>query len=444
MSKYVWIFFIGMLWVMLFPAAALGETNELQELIDRTQENEELLLEEKTYRGNIIIDKPMTVKGTKNTVIEGDRTDNVIEIASDDVHLDTLTVKKSGSGRDSEEEYSGIRVMGDHVWIQNVHISEVFHGIYLNSTSDVTITDSTIYGQRGERIADQGNGIHIVRSGTNVIENNYIEGTRDGIYVEYANHNEINNNTATQTRYGLHYMYSNNNHFKDNHFVGNTGGAAIMHSDHITLENNSFSFNQGSRSFGLIIQSSREIDVLDNQFHLNQRGLYLEQSTNNRVEGNEFFHNQIGVEIWTSATAHTFVKNKFNKNNSNLITVGGVSNNEWFENGVGNYWNAPMLDLDQDRVGDTPVEYTSALGELIEQNELTYLFLSSPAISIYEKMNELFSNQEVMAVDEYPLLTEENRSMTIAYIGVLLFAGALLVFFAKRRKHRWPIYGRKH
>jgi nitrous oxidase accessory protein len=429
---------------MLFPSAALAETNELQELIDQTPENEELILEDKTYHGNVIIDKPMTVTGTENTVIEGDSTDNVIEVASDDVNLDTLKVRKSGSGRDAEEEYSGIRVMGNRAVIHNVHLSEVYHGIYLNSTEDVTITDSMIYGQRGERVADQGNGIHVVRSGTNMIENNYIEGTRDGIFVEYSNHNEINNNTATETRYGLHYMYSNNNHFKDNHFVGNTGGAAIMHSDNIMLENNSFSFNQGSRSFGLIIQSSREIEVINNEFHLNQRGLYLEQSTNNRVEKNEFFHNQIGVEIWTSATAHIFVKNKFNNNNSNLITVGGVSNNEWHENGAGNYWNSPMLDLDQDGVGDSPIEYTSSLGELIERNELTYLFLSSPAITIYEKMNELFSNQEVMAVDEYPLMMDENRSVSITLIGAVFLITVLPVFIAKRRKNRWPIYGRKH
>ena len=50
--------------------------------------------------------------------------------------------------------------------------------------------------------------------------------------------------------------------------------AAIMHSDHILSENNKFSFNQGSRSFGLIVQTSRDVQILNNEFHLNQRGLY--------------------------------------------------------------------------------------------------------------------------------------------------------------------------
>ena len=148
-----------------------------------------------------------------------------------------------------------------------------------------------------------------------------------------------------------------------------------MHSDHILLENNTFSYNQGSRSFGLLIQASRDIEVLENQFHLNQRGLYIEQSTSNRVEGNELFYNQIGVEIWASATAHVFTKNIFNHNNSDVIAIGGYRGNEWFENGVGNYWNKPMFDLDQDGVGDSKFQYSSTLGSLLETNELSYFIL---------------------------------------------------------------------
>src|SRR5699024_12127092 len=127
---------------------------------------------------------------------------------------------------------------------------------------------------KGEgKLGEQGNGIHIARSsGSNVIEDNEIQNTRDGIFVEYSNYNEINRNTVRHTRYGLHYMYSNNNHFSENHFNNNLGGAAIMHSDHILLENNAISYNQGTRSFGLLIQPRRDIEVYDKTFNLNQRG----------------------------------------------------------------------------------------------------------------------------------------------------------------------------
>ncbi|MDQ0215625.1 nitrous oxidase accessory protein [Oikeobacillus pervagus] len=432
----IWILsIVASISLLIGALDASAESNPLQELIDGTPKGGELKLEAKTYNGNIVINKPLTIKGKKGTVINGDQTGNVIEVTSDDVTLANLTIKHSGMSRSSEEEYAGVRVMGDHTILKNLTITDSFHGIFLNKTKDVTITGTEITGQTTKNLGDQGNGIHIVRSGENKIVNNSIQGTRDGIYVEYSDNNKINHNTVTQTRYGLHYMYSNYNNFEKNYFNRNTGGAAIMHSDHIVLKNNSFSFNQGSRSFGLIVQTSRDIQVVNNEFHLNQRGLYLEQSTSNLIEGNDFFHNQIGIELWSSATAQTFLKNTFNKNISDVITVGGKSNNEWFKNKEGNYWNKPMVDLNQDQVGDTAFEYTSSLGELIEKNELAYLFLNSPAIKLYEKNNELFSNQKVMALDQYPLLKERNINYSLLFVvGIGLF---IILYFYKVRKKQF-------
>ncbi len=50
-----------------------AETNELQELIDNTPEKGVLELEAKTYEGNVVIKKPMTMKGQKGTKIHGDK-----------------------------------------------------------------------------------------------------------------------------------------------------------------------------------------------------------------------------------------------------------------------------------------------------------------------------------------------------------------------------------
>lgn len=434
--------FISM-WIVCLPSFVFAqESNTLQQLIDETPEAGILRLDNITYDGNVLIDKPMTIIGKENTIIRGDGTGNVIQIESDQVVLDGLQVKHSGMSRSSKEEYSGVRVMANQVTLKNLIISDSFHGIYLNKTKDITIENNHITGHGAASLGNQGNGIHIVRSGDNIIEKNTIEQTRDGIFVEYSNNNEIKNNMISGTRYGLHYMYSNNNYFEANQFTRNVGGAAIMHSDHILLEGNSFSYNQGSRSFGLIIQASRDIEVKHNDFHLNQRGLYLEQSTNNRIEGNDFFRNQIGIELWTSSTAHVFVKNKFHRNNSDVLTVGGESINEWYENGVGNYWNKPMLDLNQDGIGDAPLEYTSSLNELIEENELAYLFLNSPAIQIYEKANELFSNQKVMAIDKYPMVTGKSR-IPIGWL-ISIFIGVLAVlYFYKRGRCSCRIFGRK-
>lgn len=416
---------------LCIPALASGES--LQDLIDATPAGGTLQLEGKEYKGNVVITKPMTIIGTEKTIIKGDQTNNVIEIRSENTVLDQLKIEGSGMSRSSEEEYAGIRVMANGSVLQNITISDSYHGIYLNKTKDTLIKNSHVIGHGVDSLGNQGNGVQIARSSNNTILDSRFEKTRDGIFVEYSNDNVITGNTMTETRYGLHYMYSNFNEFKNNSFVRNTGGAAIMHSDHILLEDNKFSFNQGSRSFGLIIQTSRDVHVLNNEFHLNQRGLYLEQSTSNTIEGNDFFQNQIGIELWTSSTAHVFFENHFRKNRINALTVGGESNNEWFKNGVGNYWDTPMIDLNKDNVGDDPIEYTSALDKLVEDNELTYMFLASPAILIYEKLNGLLAGQKVMAYDKYPLMeTVEGRGRTAVIVGILavLIAGA---FYCRRR-----------
>lgn len=427
-------FVASLIFSTLFLLPTLASAESLQELINKTPADGTLQLEEKVYEGNVVIKKPMTLKGTDKTVIKGDQTGNVIEIRSDNTVLDHLTIKGSGMSRSSEEEYAAVRVMANGVALKNLTISDSYHGIYLNKTENTLIKKSHVIGHGVDSLGNQGNGVQIARSSNNTIQDSRFEKTRDGIYVEYSNNNVITGNTMTETRYGLHYMYSNLNTFKNNSFIGNTGGAAIMHSDHILLEGNKFSFNQGSRSFGLIIQTSRDVHVLNNEFHLNQRGLYLEQSTSNTIEGNDFFQNQIGIELWTSSTAHVFFKNHFRKNRINALTVGGESNNEWFKNGVGNYWDTPMVDLDNDGVGDDPIEYTSALDKLVEDNELTYMFLSSPAVLIYEKLNGLLASQKVMAYDKYPLIQAQKSpgwtTVVAALTFAILFAGAF--YFRKR------------
>jgi len=440
MKKVVVIFLTSFLMILILimnAPSALAESNELQQLIDNTDKGDTLHLEGKVYEGNVVIKQPITIIGEEGTVIEGDRTGNVIEIEADNVTLDTLEVLGSGMSRDSREEYSGIRVMGNKATIQNVKVTESFHGILLNRIDNTTMKNMTIIGEKTENLSQQGNGIHILRSSNNVIEDSFISGFRDGVYIEYSDNNSVNNNTMRDTRYGMHYMYSDYNSFENNKFVHNIGGAAIMHSDYITLENNEFSFNQGSRSFGLLIQTSREVHALNNEFHLNQRGLLIEHSTGNHIESNEFFKNTIGIEVWASAISNVFSKNIFSKNTNQVLTVGKNADNSWSDMfGNGNYWDEPMLDLDEDGIGDIPFEYTSSLGDLIEKSdELAYLFLNSPAVQVYEKTNDVLGNQDVMALDEYPLILEREKdySLLIATVATAVIISGIY-FLIKRRK----------
>ncbi|GAM14568.1 nitrous oxide reductase family maturation protein NosD [Mesobacillus selenatarsenatis] len=430
------ILFVG-IGVWIFSTLPVSADVSLQKLIDETPINGELILENKQYEGNIEITKPITIIGQKDTTIRGDGKGNVVLVKASNVIMKNLTIEHGSLNRSSDEEYSGIRTMGEHNQFINLVIHDVYHGLYINSSNHTLVKNVTVTGQGTGKLGSQGNGIQLVRTSNNIIEDCTISKTRDGIYVEYADKNVIRNNYVSETRYGLHYMYSNDNTFYRNRFNKNTGGAAIMHSQNILLKENQFSFNQGSRSFGLIIQTSTNNTVLDNEFYLNQRGIYLEQSKQNKIEGNKFFHNDIGVELWTTSTSQVFTKNHFEQNIANVLTIGAESYNQWNLNGKGNYWGTELsvLDLDQNQIGDSPVEYKSSLYKLVEDNELAYLFLKSPAIKIYEKINEVLSTQKVMVVDEFPLIEKEKESAPwmLLFIPAIAIAGWI---FTKKRRSR--------
>lgn len=409
-------------------ARGLAQASELQRLVDSAVPGSTLQLEGRIYHGNTIINKPIQIVGQAGTVLQGDHTSNVVRITAPHVSLNTLTIRGSGKDRSSSEEQAGVRVMADAPILKNLTLEDNFHGIHLNAkANNALIEGCNITGLKVASRGAQGNGITIIRGNHQKLLNNTITGTRDGIYFEYSSHDEIRGNRITHVRYGLHYMYSNDNVFSGNSFSGNMGGAAIMHSERLTLQDNEFSFNQGARSFGLILQGSRNIRVLNNSFHLNQRGLYIEQTVASRIEGNTFFRNGVGIELWSNSNSQVLIRNTFNRNNADAVLVGGESNNQWFENGVGNYWNQPALDLDQNGIADTPIKYQSALGRLIEQNELAYLFISSPAMRIYEKTNQLFTHDLVVITDQYPLLHQEKRSLLGPVLAALALGGGAVI-----------------
>ncbi|WP_274856863.1 right-handed parallel beta-helix repeat-containing protein [Bacillus methanolicus] len=193
----------------------------------------------------------------------------------------------------------------------------------------------------------------------------------------------------------------------------NTGGAAIMNSNRIILKNNKFLFNQGMRSLGVLLQMANDNEMVNNEFYQNQRGVYIDQSTNNFLKGNMFLQNQIGLEFWASSQNQIFTNNRFLKNISAVLRIGGEDNNKWSFHGVGNHWGeqARILDLNQDGKGESPLEYKSSLHKIVEQNELAYLFFNSPSIRVYEKINELLQEEEVMAVDRHPIIEQAGLSL---------------------------------
>jgi nitrous oxidase accessory protein len=433
MKKLTLLSFIFSLFLLMSPEKKLAAEN-LQTMIDSLKEGAVLKLENKTYQGNIVINKRLTIIGSKKTIIKGDGKGNVISIHAPKVKLKQLTVTHGSMDRNSAEEYAAIKITTNDNVIEHMTIRDSFHGIYLSQAHNNTIRSNDIKGLGKGEIAAQGNGLHVYYANDNLIEKNTIEGTRDGMFFEYANNNQSYENMISDTRYGLHYMYSDENVFKRNTFTMNTGGAAIMNSNHLKLEDNQFIVNYGNQSFGLLLLQANDNFIANNTFYMNQRGIYIDQATRNEFRHNKIVQNQIGIELWASSNDQTFTLNQITENTIPAVTLGGNSeNNSWSKDGKGNDWGStfPITDLNQDSIGDFPITYRSSLYQLIEDQELSYLFLKSPALKIFEKMNAVLTNEEVMFTDPHPLTAAKGKQST----AIFLVAGLLAVLILIKGRH---------
>ncbi|WML24419.1 nitrous oxide reductase family maturation protein NosD [Neobacillus sp. OS1-33] len=429
MKKLTLLSFIFSLFLLMSPEKKLAAEN-LQTTIDSLKEGAVLQLENETYQGNIVINKPLTIIGSKKTVIKGDGTGNVISIKAPHVKLSHLTVTHGGMNRNSAEEYAAIKIYTNKNIVEHINIRDSFHGIYLSQAHKNKIRFNNIKGMGKGKIAEQGNGIHVYYANDNLLEKNTIEGTRDGMFFEYANNNHSYANNISQTRYGLHYMYSDENIFKKNTFTMNTGGAAIMNSNHLKLEDNQFIVNYGNQSFGLLLLQANDNLIANNTFYMNQRGMYIDQATRNEFCHNLIAQNQIGIELWASSNEQVFTLNQISENTIPAVTLGGNNeNNSWSKNGKGNDWGSafPITDLDQDQIGDFPITYHSSLYQLIEDQELSYLFLKSPALKIYEKMNAALTKEAVMFHDPHPLTTAKGTHTNAVFLIVSLIIVGILI-----------------
>lgn len=432
---------IGSLWALIFSMTLFTHSahadSSVQQLVDQTPVNGVLTLKDNIYVGNVVIDKPMTVKGSGGTIIKGDGTGNVMTIKAPNVRVENVTVTNSSFDRNTAEEFAGIKVLTDRNVLKDIVITQSYHGVYLSKSHHNEVINVDVTGLKAKEIAGQGNGIMVYYSNHNLIKNNRIKNTRDGIFFDYGDDNQVIHNRISHTRYGLHYMYSNRNKLIGNSFTANTGGATLMHSVGTELVDNQFALNQGTRAFGLMLQSCDDTTVKNNQFFQNQRALYVDQSQNNRIEENQIYQNQVGVEIWASSMNQIFTNNRIQHNTAPVITIGGKSPNHWSENGIGNDWGSdfPLLDLDQNGIGDYPVEYKSSLNKLMEENELVYLFLDSPAIDIYELIGKFLFQQESMFEDPHPIVNKQPISiMPWVFILLAILGGYSLVRGGRKRQ----------
>ncbi len=351
------------------------------------------------YRENLVIAKPLTLRGLDRPTLDGGLKGDVIRIKSPDVVIQGFIIRNSGI--DLTAQNAGIYVEpGSHraVLRDNV-INYTLFGMWIEKANDVLVEGNNITGMRDLASAQRGNGIQLYNSRGARIIGNEISFTRDGIYVDVSDRALFRGNRLHHLRYGTHYMNSNNNVWEDNDTYYNRGGLALMEVRNQTVRNNRA---WGNSDHGIMLRTIQDSVIENNIVAGNGRGFFIYDAEYNTLRGNLVVGNQVGVHLWAGSIHNQVDANDIIENRTQIKYVASHDEN-WGER-EGNYWSNYLgWDRDGDGVGDVPYEANDLVDKLTWKYPAAKLLLNSPAVQTLRLVARQFPLlRATSVVDRHP------------------------------------------
>lgn len=374
----------------------------IQQGIDMAAAGDTVLVSEGIYRqGNIIINKPIVLKGIHHPVLDGEKKYELLSVKSAHVTVDGFLIRNSGHS--SMVDIAGIKIYNTHhVTVINNILEDNFFGIYSQQGRQCTIQNNSITASSAATQLS-GNGIHCWKSDSMHISGNSIAGHRDGIYLEFATHSLIEKNTVQKNqRYGLHFMFAHNNTYTGNIFRNNGAGVAVMYTRNVTMKNNRFEDNWGDAAYGLLLKEISDSDIEGNYFEKNTSGIFMDGSSRIEMRKNVFKDNGWAIKMQASCMDIKLEKNNFINNTFDIGTNGSLVLNT-FKN---NYWDKyEGYDLDKDKIGDIPYRPVSMYSMIIEKNPPAMMLFRSFITTLLDKTEKLLPSLTPENLkDDYPLM----------------------------------------
>jgi parallel beta-helix repeat protein len=214
-----------------------------------------------------------------------------------------------------------------NISIKNNNCSNNRCGIYLFSSSNNRIINNT---------ANSNNevGIPLVNSSGNSISNNKCSSNNEyGIYLGDSDNNIISNsNCSSNHDDGINLYKSNDNNISNNKCSSNNEYG--IHSD--SSSNNTIKNNN--------ISNNGRVSSTDTSIFIRGGGIYMFNSSNNKIYLDNFINNSKNVHFSKSA-------NIWNSSSKITYTYKGNTHTNY----LGNYWNDYNgTDTDKDGIGDAP------------------------------------------------------------------------------------------
>ena len=381
--------------------------NPLQNAINSAQSGDIIELSEGVYEGNIIISKPLTIKGASHkALIKGDGSGDIITIKSSNVKILNLSIQNSGESH--SDLHSAIKCENaNNLEIDDNDISNALFGINFAQCNNAKITRNKIRSKPVD-LGLRGDGIRLWYSHANLVEKNHIKDSRDMV-VWYSSNNIIRENLGENSRYSLHFMYAGKNLVQKNTFRGNSVGIFFMFSQGSLVENNTISHSNGAFGVGIGMKDTSDFIIKNNVLSNNARGFYIDQSpfqpgSVNVYEGNQILYNTAGLHFHATLHKSIFENNDFIGNIEIAINdtpESDMSLNEFRGNFFDDYEG---FDSDKDGFGDLEFRHYAYLDTLWQYYPNLRFFYGTAVMSGLNFLAKFapFSNPNLILMDSKP------------------------------------------
>ena len=395
-----------------------GDGSALVEAVERAAAGDKIVFRSGTYRGPLILKKPIILEGSPGAVLIGDDKGSVLTVDAADVTVRGLEIRGSGSNLETMDSGIFATEAATGAVIENNTISENLYGIYIHGAKDSVTRGNRIVGIKEGRLSESGNGVTVWNAPGAKVLGNDISFGRDGIATNASRRNVFSKNRFHDLRFAIHYMYTNDSEISDNISTGNAVGYAIMFSNRLKIVGN---VSDGDRDHGVLLNSANSSLVRGNivrgqlqpesrwasagsrapadevpveasspqaagdvsGFRLGpEKCVFIYNANKNRFLENEFNGCAIGIHFTAGSEGNTMSGNSF-INNRNQVKYVGTRYLDWSSDGRGNYWSDnPAFDLDGDGIGDNPYRPNDVMDKVLWTAPQAKLLATSPAVQL--------------------------------------------------------------
>ncbi len=386
------------------PGAAIAHDDaELRRLLGDPAGPRELWLEGRVYHGDFEIKRPLTLRGTGQSVLDGSGSGTVLTIEADSVTVENLTVRDSGRRHTAED--SGVKATGKNIVLRDLRTEDTLFGIQLAVCHGCLIEGAHVAGTAGDEL--RGDGIKIWESHDSAVRRSLVERARD-VVVWYSRRVTLEQLSVRGSRYGAHFMYAHDGITIDSRFVDNEVGIFVMYSSRVRAERNVLAGARGSAGMGFGFKESETVLLASNWVVANTTGIYLDNTPRSphevvRFEKNLLALNDVALRTHGANRGIQFENNDLQGNNVvGEVDGGGDMLALKF---AGNHWSEYAgYDLNRDGKGDVPYEVKRLSGELTDSRPVLRYFRGTVAMSLVDAISEAvptFSRRKLL-VDATP------------------------------------------